>query len=58
MRPKLYSILTTAIEQGVDLGWNRGHKQSDTPTPSFVKQIIEQEIWNSIDKVFDFEDDS
>ena len=58
MRPKIYTILTAAIEQGVELGWKRGHKHSDTPNEAHVKTLIEQEIWNCIDEVFDFEDES
>ena len=58
MRPKLYSILTDAISKGIELGWNRGYKHSDDPSELHVKTMIEQEIWNAIDEVFDFEDES
>ena len=58
MRPKMYSILTAAIEHGIEFGWDRGHKHSDTPNELHVKTMIEQEIWNAIEEVFDFEDES
>ena len=60
MRPKLYTILTDAISKGIEHGWaiDRGHKGDDDPSDHQLKFIIEQEIWNAIDEVFDFEDEA
>lgn len=58
MRPKLYSILTDAVNKGIEHGWDRGHKHSDDPSEHHLKTMIEEEVWNYIGEVFDFEDES
>lgn len=55
MKPNIRTILTQAIERGIDYGWNRAHKNTDAPQPERVIEQIEIEIWNEIDEVFDFE---
>jgi hypothetical protein len=55
MKPNIRTILTLAIERGIDWGWSRAHKYTDTPDESRIKESIETEIWNEIDEVFDFE---
>jgi hypothetical protein len=55
MKPNIRTILTQAIERGIDYGYSRAHKHTDAPDPSKVVESIEIEIWNEIDEVFDFE---
>ena len=55
MKPNIRTILTQAIERGLDYGWSRAHKHTDTPQPERIIESIEIEIWNEIDEVFDFE---
>ena len=55
MKPNIRTILTQAIERGIDWGYTRAHKYTDTPDESRIKESIETEIWNEIDEVFDFE---
>jgi hypothetical protein len=55
MKPNIRTILTQAIERGIDWGYSRAHKYTDTPDESRMKETIEIEIWNEIDEVFDFE---
>jgi hypothetical protein len=55
MKPNIRTILTLAIERGIDWGYTRAHKYTDTPDESRIKESIETEIWNEIDEVFDFE---
>lgn len=54
MKPKINRILTAAIEQGIDFGYTRAFKHTDTPTGERIKESIENEIWNNIYEVFDF----
>jgi hypothetical protein len=42
-----------AIKNGIDYGWNRAHKHTDTPNENLIKQEIENQIWNSIYEWFD-----
>jgi len=55
MKPNIRTILTQAIERGIDYGWSRAHKYTDAPTSEKIIEQIEIEIWNEIDEVFDFE---
>jgi hypothetical protein len=55
MKPNIRTILTQAIERGIDWGYTRAHKYTDTPDESRIKESIEIGIWNEIDDVFDFE---
>lgn len=55
MKPNIRTILTQAIERGIEYGWNRAHKNTDAPQLDRVIDQIEIEIWNEIDEVFDFE---
>ena len=55
MKPNIRTILTQAIERGIDYGWHRAHKHTDTPTTERIVEQIEIEIWNEIDEMFDFE---
>jgi len=54
MKPKMYSILNSAISHGIESGWDRGHKHSHDPSEHHLKTMIEQEIWSRIHKVFEF----
>ena len=54
MKPKIQTILAKAIEDGIDYGWHRGHKYSDTPDPACLKGEIENAIWLAIYEVFEF----
>jgi hypothetical protein len=55
MKPNIRTILTQAIDRGIDYGWSRAHKFTDSPDESRIKGSIEIDIWNEIDEVFDFE---
>lgn len=56
MKPKIHLVLELAIKDGIDYGWTRAHKHTDTPDENLVKQEIEQHIWNSIHEWFDMGD--
>jgi len=57
MKPKFRSVLEVAIEDGVRMGWNRAHKHNPEPTIESATDSIVNEIMNSLDSWFDFEDD-
>ena len=56
LRIKSYPIISRAIEEGIELGWNRSHKHTDTPDPETVKDAIGRAIMERLDEVVDFGD--
>ena len=57
MKPKLHLVLELAIKNGIDYGWNRAHKHTDTPSEDLIKQEMEEAIWHEIYEWFDMETD-
>jgi len=57
MKPKMYHILSLAIEQGVRDGWNRAYKHVDDPTEYSVKEYIEDAVMSAIHEYFIFDED-
>lgn len=48
MKPKTPLVLEMCIKNGIDFGWNRAHKYTDTPSENLLKQELENEVWNQI----------
>ncbi len=42
IRLKAYSIIEEAIDNGLELGWNRAHKHTDTPAKEYVIDGMER----------------
>jgi hypothetical protein len=57
MKPKLRNVLELAIKNGIDYGWNRAHKHTDTPNENSIKQEIEEAIWHEVYEWFDMGED-
>jgi hypothetical protein len=57
MKPKLHKVLETAIEQGVSYGYNRAHKHVENPTEGAIIDSIVEQVMNSLDDWFNFEDE-
>jgi len=55
LRVNVYSIMERAIEEGIDYGWSRAYKYTDTPDEDAIKNSIRNEIMNSITEVFNFD---
>tara|TARA_R110000824_G_scaffold17114_6_gene69945 strand:- start:4221 stop:4415 length:195 start_codon:yes stop_codon:yes gene_type:complete len=55
MKVKMYPLLEQIVEQGIDAGWNRAHKHTDTPDEETIKNCIEQYIMNGFDGYFEFD---
>ena len=55
MKLKMYSLIQQIVESGVDAGFNRAHKHTDTPDEETIKQCIEGYIMNGFDEHFTFE---
>lgn len=58
MRPRYYTILERAVEEGVRVGRARAFKYTETPTEEAVIQSITDAVMFSIGEVFLFEGES
>ena len=57
MRPKYYRILSRAIEEGINIGYRRAHRHTETPTDDHIKERIESAILDEICEVMSFDDE-
>ena len=55
MKPKTYNLLERCIEDGVQMGWNRAHKHTETPDPIWLREQIYQAIMFEIHEWFDIQ---
>ena len=58
MKPKFHKILETAVEQGVSYGYRRAHKHIENPTEGAIIDNVVEQVMNSIDEWFNFEDEN
>ncbi len=56
MRPKFHKILEQAINEGVSYGYRRAHKHIENPTEGAIIDSVVEQVMNSLDEWFDFED--
>ena len=57
MKPKFHKILEQAINEGVLRGYRRAHKHIENPTEGAIIDNIVEQVMNSLDEWFDFEDE-
>ena len=58
MKPNFRKVLEMALEEGVRYGYNRAHKHVENPTEGAIIDSIVEQVMNSLDEWFDFEDDA
>ena len=54
MRIKIYKLIEQIVEEGIDAGYLRAHKHTDTPIEETIKHCIEQYIMQGFDDYFEF----
>ena len=42
MKVKMYPLIERLAEEGIEAGWNRAHKHTDTPDEEEIKRCIKQ----------------
>lgn len=57
MKPRIYTILNNAIEEGCRYGVFRVFKHDDDPSPDSIENEVHIAVMNAISEVFDFEDE-
>ncbi len=55
MKVKMYPLIERLVEEGIDAGYLRAHKHTDTPIEETIKHCIEQYILQGFDEVFEFD---
>lgn len=55
MKVKIYPLIERIVEEGIDAGYNRAHKHTDTPLENTIKACIEEYIMNGFDEYFEFD---
>ena len=58
MKPKFHKILEQAINEGVLRGYRRAHKHVENPTEGAIIDNVVEQVMNSLDEYFDFEEDA
>lgn len=58
MKPKFHKILEMAVGQGVSYGYRRAHKHIENPTEGAIIDNIVEQVMNSLDEWFDFEEEN
>jgi hypothetical protein len=53
MKAKDHYVLEMCIKDGINIGWARAHKYTETPDENLIKQEIETEISNMVYMWFD-----
>jgi len=56
MTPKFIPLLERCIESGIQLGWNRAHKHTETPDDALIFQKMSDAIFEELFEWFDFEE--
>ena len=57
MKPKFHIVLETAIKQGVSYGYTRAFKHVENPTEGAIIDSIVEQVMNSLDDWFEFEEE-
>ena len=55
MKVKMYTLIEQVVELGIEAGWYRAHKHTDTPTEGALKTSIAEYIMNGFDEAFKFD---
>lgn len=58
MKPKIYEILMDCIDRGLEYGYNRAHKHTDSPDKNTIISEMSDAIVNNIFEYFNFEADA
>ena len=52
---RAYTVVSSAVAAGVEYGWRRAHKHTDTPSPDDTQAAIETAVMDELCTVLDFD---
>lgn len=55
MKVKTYRLIERLVDEGIQGGWNRAHKHTETPSPDSIKYAISEYIMLCFDEAFEFD---
>ena len=58
MKPNFRKVLEIALEEGVCYGYSRAHKHIENPTEGAIIDSIVEQVINSLDEWFDFDEEN
>ena len=58
MKPNFRKVLEIALEEGVRYGYSRAHKHIENPTEGAIIDSIVEQVINSLDEWFDFDEEN
>jgi hypothetical protein len=56
MKAKEYNVMQMAVSAGVEYGYNRAHKHTDSPSEDQIKEAIIKAVMDEICEWFVFEE--
>ena len=57
LKVDVYRVLNDCVEAGIEGGWNKAHKHTNTPTENEIKTQIEHYIMLQLSDYFKFDDE-
>lgn len=58
VRINTYAVIERAVEEGIEFGWGRAHKHTDTPTPEHVREAVHIAVMNELSDLLRFDGDA
>lgn len=55
---KVWPVLHEAVEAGVNYGWHRAYKYTETPEPEHIREQIHQAVMTELAERFDIVSES
>jgi len=57
IRLNAYRIISDAVEDGIQFGWNRAHKHVENPSKEHILAEIHSNVMNSLCDIINFDDE-
>lgn len=57
MKVREYELLNDCVQRGVQMGWTRAHKHTDSPTQDHIQMSILDAVMLSVAEYFIFDGD-